>query len=227
MNDASVLDRSTLTQSLIDDLFEQLFGLRQDQFDLHEGVITNPSDIRVIYLSADIIRGIYDALHYEAGESWGIILKSCGHLWGQRIAKLLEREVQLKAQRRLEAFTVAEYVALVENYFSHHGWGKLTIHLDDAADYGIVRATLTHSFFAATLTQVEGPVDFMIAGMLQGLFERLSGCELDCLELTSPRQNAAPASEFLITAPQRLASLETLIGEGVPFEVLLNQLRQL
>ncbi len=220
-------DRTTLTQSLVNDLFEQLFGLRHDQFDLAEGVITNPGQVRVLYLSADVLRGIYDALYYEAGDSWGIILKSCGHLWGQRIARLLEREVHHQAQRRLEQFTVAEYVALIENYFAHHGWGKLTLNLEDAAAYGIVRATLTHSLFAATLTQVEGPVDFMIAGMLQGLFERVSGCDLDCLEVASPRQNAAPASEFLLTAPHRLAALETLIENGASCADLLQQLRQL
>jgi len=100
--------------------------------------------------------------------------------------------------------TVDEYVALLENYFSMHGWGKMTITLDDAQSHGIVVARLEHSIFGAALSSVPGNVDEMIAGMLRGMFENISGQELDCIETPHPPDGAKDMAAFIITAPKRI-----------------------
>jgi len=207
-------------------VLDRLFGEQSYAFDLYEGTVVNAADTRIIYLSADIIRGIYEALNFEAGDAWRIILKTCGTLWGQRMARSMEREVTALTSREWQQFSVSEYVDLLEGYFSRHGWGKAKIHLEDAASHGIIRMSMTHSLFATALNHVEGPVDYMVAGMLKGLFEAISGQTLDALEVQSPRRDAAPSCEFLVSAVDRIAAIEPLVGEGLPLEEILDRLRQ-
>jgi len=217
---------ATRRRELEEFVLERLFGETYYRFDLVEGEIFNPADVRIIYLSADVVRGIYEALNFEAGEAWKVILKTCGHLWAKRVANSLEQEYRAIAQHDWDDLNVAQYVELMEAYFSRHGWGKVKVVLDDAAEYGIVRVSMTHSLFATALNNVEGPVDFMIAGMLQGIFETISEQTLEALEVQSPRRNAAPGSEFLISAPERIASIENLVEEGAPLDDIIERLRQ-
>ncbi len=217
---------ATMTQSLVNQVFQRLFGDEGYHFDLIGGTIENQAGTRIIYISTDIIRGIYEALYTEAGDAWKVVLKSCGYLWGKRVATSLDKELQALINQRLDNLTVKEYIDLIEYYFAMHGWGKVAIHLEDAQAYGIVRATLTHSLFVNALNQLDDHVDAMIAGMLKGLFESISGQALDCIEVTCARRHAAPCCEFLISAPARITSITSLIDEEVTFDDILEQLRQ-
>jgi len=218
----------TPTPEVDADLLERLFGGTFYEVDLHEGTTRSPNQVRVIYLSTDIIRGIYEALHYEAGEAWRIILKNCGYLWGKRVYGEIEKDFELLTSKPIHHIALPEYVRLTEEYFSAHGWGKLSFNLDDAATYGIVRAQLTHSLFVNALPTVNGRVDAMIEGMLRGWFERISGREdLDCLEITCTRQNAGPYCEFVISASERIAKIETLVEERASPHAILARLREM
>lgn len=199
--------------------YERLFGEQYQQFDLREGTVANLTGSRVIYMSADIIRGIYEALHYEAGEAWSVILKSCGQYWGQRTATLLTRELRNLLDRPLEQLTVNEFVDLLETYFAMHGWGRIKVRLDTARSHGIIRVTMTHSLFADALGHVEGQVDFLAAGMLKSLFETISGQTLDCIEIGGSR-TPIPTTEFLISGPERMALLADVAADLTVDEAL-------
>jgi predicted hydrocarbon binding protein len=207
-------------------LLERLLSKSNYHFDLVEGTVFNQAGVRVIYLSTDLIRGIYEAVHFEAGEAWSVILKNCGYLWGKRIFDTLQKEVELAISQPLGKLAVPSFVNLVENYFAQYGWGKMTIHLQDAPQYGIVRVTMTHSLFVSALTNLEECVDGMIAGMLRGLFERISGQSLDCMEIACARRDAEPCV-FLISAPKRISGIEHLVKDRVSSNDILAQLRQL
>ncbi|MGZ8218415.1 hypothetical protein [Methylomagnum sp.] len=198
---------------------EKLFSDAAYQFDLAEGTIAGLSE-RVIYLTEDLILGIYQALTDEAGEAWGIILKSSGYLWGQRLALVLEKKTRAQFNRELGELAVEDYLALLEAYFAQHGWGRLKLWLDDAEPYGIVRASLGHSLFAASLRRDGEPVDFLVAGMLRALFERISNQPLDCLQVTW-----AGTGEFLISAPDRIEAIASLVPEFRTVEDALARLR--
>lgn len=212
-------------RQLQDFVLTRMFGEEYYRFDLVAGEIFNPADVRIIYLSADIIRGIHEALSFEAGDAWKVILKTCGHLWSRRVAKSLAHEYRSIAEQDWDTLNVGQYVELLEAYFSRHGWGKVQIILDDAPEYGIVRVSLNHSLFATALNGVEGPVDFMITGMLQGIFEEISGQTLEAVEVKVPGESAQ-RSEFLISAPDRINSIESLTEEGAPLDDILERLRQ-
>ncbi len=83
----------------------------------------------------------------------------------------------------------------------------MRIYLDDAESHGIIRASLKNSLFAETLKHLNSPVEYMIAGMLQGIFSSISGHDLGCIQVSFETTGIA-TSEFLISASSRIDTLE-------------------
>lgn len=207
-------------QQLSAQILQKIFSEAAQTFDMNAGTVFGNTDVRVIYLSSDIIHAIYDVLKYESGDAWPLILKNCGVIWGKRVSLSLEKELQATTLQKTAALSVDSYIALLEAYFANHGWGKMRFYLDSAESHGIVRANLSNSLFANTLKHLDAPVDFMIAGMLQSIFSGISEQELDCLQV-SYQYSGANASEFLISGAERIAALGQLkIHELDPNEVL-------
>jgi predicted hydrocarbon binding protein len=204
---------------------DKLFSDAAHHFDLSEGTVAGVAE-RIIYLTEDLVAGIHAALTHEAGEAWGVILKSCGYVWGRRLALALEKKTRSLLNREMGQLAVDDYLALLEAYFSQHGWGHLTVHLDDAESHGIVRASLRHSLFGASLRLRDQPVDFLIAGLLRALFERIGDCPLECLQVAWAKDGAGEeSSEFLISAPERIESIAGAIGEFKAVDDALARLR--
>ncbi|MBH1971944.1 hypothetical protein FK216_11160 [Moraxellaceae bacterium AER2_44_116] len=216
---------ASMTQTLVNQIYNQLFSDAGQHFDLYEGTIFSPANARIVYLSADIIKGIYDALSYEAGDAWRVILKNCGIRWGKRIANTFDKELRVIVNRRLETLTVNEYVQLLESYFSMHGWGRLTINLGDAERYGLITCLLENSIFSTVLSQVEGAVNSLIEGMLQGVFSGISNHDLGCLEVVSAAKKTPMENLFMITANERLSVFEDEVTSGMTLDELLLQLK--
>lgn len=202
-------ESNSTAQQLSAHILQKIFGEASQTFDMNAGTVLNNTDVRVIYLSSDVIHAIYDVLKYETGEAWSLILKNCGDIWGKRVSLSLEQELQASVSQKVGHLTVESYIALLETYFAHHGWGKMNFYLEDAQTHGIIRASLTNSLFANTLKHVNTPVDFMIAGMLQSIFSDISGHELGCVQV-SYNYSGSDSSEFLISGTERVARLEQI-----------------
>lgn len=200
----SIDESTTFAQQLSAQILQKIFSEATQIFDMHEGTVFNKADVRVIYLSQDIIHAIYDVLKYEAGDACELILNNCGVIWGKRVCVSLEKELQASASQKLELLTVDSYIGLLEAYFANHGWGRMRFFLDDAESHGIVRASLSNSLFAATLKHVNKPVDSMIAGMLQSIFSSISGQDLGCTQV-SYAYTGWETSEFLISGKERIS----------------------
>jgi predicted hydrocarbon binding protein len=202
---------------------ERFFGHESNRYDLAAGTAWNAAGGRVIYLVSDVVRGIHQALLHEAGPAWRLILKNCGTLWGRRVARHLERELGLMFNTTPGDLPVAEYIRLVEGYFSAHGWGLLRLDLSRAEPHGIITAKLENSLFSEVLEEETGRVDFLVAGILRSLFTHISGQDLDCQEIASARAGA-PHGIFVITAAKRLDPLEERIEKGDPADQILAAL---
>ncbi|MGL4574128.1 MAG: hypothetical protein ACRCV9_04975 [Burkholderiaceae bacterium] len=215
-----------MTQAMVNQVYEKLFGESGQHFDLYEGTISSAANVRIIYLSADIIRGIHEALSYEAGEACGLILNSCGIRWGKRVATSLEKELRALANRRMDGLMVKEYCDLMESYFAFHGWGKATIDLELAASDGIVRVGFANSIFSTVLSHVQEPVDQMIEGMLQGMFESMSGGqELGCAQIIPEGAKPYALTHFLISGRARVESARDSFKPGMAVDQALQILR--
>ncbi len=188
-------------------ILNKLFGESALNFNLKQGTVLSAADTRVIYLSSDIIRGIYDVLKYETGDAWSLILKNCGVIWGQRVSAAIDKELQVTSNQKMAQLSVDSFIHLLETYFASHGWGKMRLYLDNAESDGIVRASLKNSLFAETLKHLNCPLEFMIAGMLEGIFSSISGHDLSCMQVSYDTTGVV-SSEFLISAKARIDSFE-------------------
>ncbi|MCC5840779.1 MAG: hypothetical protein JJT96_11690 [Opitutales bacterium] len=182
------------------------FGDDALRYDLVDGTVFNPVQTRQIYLSTDLLRGIYLALKEEAGPAWTAILKNCGRIWGSRVVRNLEREFQYVQQMNPGELPVTAFIALIERYFAAHGWGRAEFDMSLAASHGIVSMRLRNSLLCSVIEDEDGPVDSLIAGILQGIFSHYSGQPLDCAEIASSRQGYQ-ACWFVVSHEDRIGSL--------------------
>jgi predicted hydrocarbon binding protein len=207
-------------QQLSEQILQKIFGETAQTFDMEAGTVISNTDVRVIYLSSDIIHAIYDVLKYETGDAWPLILKNCGVIWGKQVSSSLEKELQAAGSKKLGHLTVESYIGLLEAYFANHGWGKIHFHMESAESHGAIRATLNNSLFAATLGHLDAPVDYMIAGMLESIFSSISEQNLRCIQI-SYAYSDTDASDFIISGSDRITNLEQFkIHELNPNEAL-------
>lgn len=207
----------------IDEVMHKIFDDSNFQFDLKEGIVRSPADKRVIYLSEDLLRGLYRALESETGQAWAVILKNCGHFWGKHVGTNLDKQLQNIQQKNMGELQLQEYLSLVENYFAQNGWGVLHLHMDYAQKQGVIQASLQNSIFVHALSHVENRVDFMIAGMLRALIERVSGAELDCVQICCERDSADKCGHFVISGRKRIDKLEAKVsGPGLSLQDALT-----
>jgi predicted hydrocarbon binding protein len=214
-------EQTTLTEQAL----EWMFGAQADHFDLNEGTIIGVTE-KVIYLTSDLIIGLHEMLEYEAGEAWSLIFYKSGYLWGKREIIRLQKELRIAAQQELDALPVSGFLQLVETYFARHGWGKVKLYLDDAEQYGILRASLRNSLFDENIPNTGGPVNHMIAGLLRAFFEHISQANLDCAEISWPTPGGQSHSDFLISASSRIEQIQSYISNApLPLEEALGRLR--
>jgi predicted hydrocarbon binding protein len=220
----TINEQNLSAQQLSQQILQKIFTETAQTFDMKAGTVLSNTDVRVIYLSSDIIHAIYDVLKYEAGEAWALILKNCGIIWGKRIHSSLEKELYNSLEQKLGNLTVDSYIALLEAYFANHGWGKISFDLNHAQSDGVILATLTNSLFSNTLKNIDAPVDFMVAGMLQSIFASISEQELACIQIAYSHSDI-DTSEFIISGVSRIAHLETLKIHELTTNEALERLR--
>lgn len=204
-------------------VLERIFGPEYLGYDLEEGTVRGYNEVRVIYLTEDIIRGIYEALLHETGEAWSLILKTSGLSWGKRTTKLLDSQSRELAPDGVARLSVQAYFGLLEKYFQTHGWGSATFDLAKARSNGLIRVIFKDSIFPRALSDLSEPVDHMIGGMLTGMFQVMSNAELDFAEISSPLLGS-PHTEFLISAPSRIEKVLPFIEERMPADEIIAHL---
>jgi predicted hydrocarbon binding protein len=207
------------TSVTLDRFFEQ----RGFSSDVSTGVYTDPAGLRVVFAAPQFFRAVHLVLTRKDPESWKSLLARCGRDCGRQIATTLDAELARLGQPTLGALPFESCLIFLERIFAAHGWGVLKIDLADAADHGLVTARLTHSYFAAILSDVDDLVDVLPAGLLQGFFEYLSGEQLGCGEIACVRRGA-PHCTFVITAAERLASVSPHFGRETA-EAILARLK--
>src|SRR6185436_14623513 len=116
-----------------------------------------------------------------------------------RIAQHLDTELSRLGHPALGALPLEACLVLLERRLAALGWGQLKLDLAEAAEHGVVVATLEHSAFAEALADVTDFADPLLAGVLSGFFEHVSGQALGCEEIACVRRGA-PACQFVITA---------------------------
>lgn len=192
-------------------------------FDLYEGTIVDPADTRVIFLATDILRGIHAALAYEAGDAWKIVLYRCGFLWGQKTLQQFVRQSQGAFGTKFELISVDAFMGNFVAFIGANGWGVMSFDLTQLVTHGFMRFELKKSLFSEALEHLRDRVDYLVAGMLAGIFSDLSRQDLSCIEITSAL-TGADASVFVVSASARIEALRNLVESGATERELLEVL---
>lgn len=185
--------------------------------------LIDPMGMRVVYATPELTRSLRFILERESAGAWNEVIKSSGRAGGEQLGKNMDRALARLGQPMLSALPLEACLVLIERYFAAHGWGVLKLDLSDAAEHGLVVARLDGSYFAEVLADVNGFVDSLPAGILQGFIEYISGQSLACEEIACVR-GGAPRCTFVITAQERLDPVRPLIGQQSAEEIL-NRLK--
>lgn len=177
----------------------------------NEGVLADDAGARLSLATPTALRAFRYVLEQDSPGTWAEVLKSSGRTSGQGVALRLEQELARQGQPALAALPLEACLALLERHFALHGIGRMSLDLAAAADHGLVLARLEHSVFVAALADAAEPVDPFPAGILEGFFHHLTGEPLGCVEIGCAAQGA-PQCTFVITAADRLAAVQPLIG---------------
>ncbi|MCC5789368.1 MAG: 4-vinyl reductase [Opitutales bacterium] len=188
-------------------------------YDLEQGTVKNTSGTRIVYVSADLMKGIQQALYEETAEAWKIIFKNCGQTWGKKVAANFDRDIKKAGYESHGDLPIEGYISFIEEYFRQHGWGELRMDISMAQEQGLVTARLQNSYFVAVLDDVDDFVDSLLAGILQGFLEYVSGQELGSEEIACAKKGADECV-FAITAASRLEQIESHIGEESAEQIL-------
>lgn len=175
------------------------------------GLLQSSLDGRVIAAGPEILLSLRQVLDGERQGSWAHILKSAGYFWGKKFAADLDSRLARMTKPVLSELPLEGCLVFLEQQFGRHGFGRLKLDLTHAGEHGVVVATLENSIFAALMKNLPGFADPLPAGMLQGFFEHISGQELGCLEIECAA-HGAPRCTFVITAPERLEGVTSLVG---------------
>lgn len=190
---------------------DRLFDGRGFNHDALAGTAENSAGTRIAFAPPAFIHGLRQIVQAEKAGAWQTILKQCGIASGKKIATGLDTELARLGEPALADLPLETCLVYLERHFASHGWGLLKLDLSDAPEHGLVTGRLQHSYFVEVLKDVDEFVDPMPAGILQGFFEHVSGQELGCIEIACARRGA-PHCTFVITAPERFASIAPLLG---------------
>lgn len=206
-----------------DEKLARLFEGSDLEYDFEKGTIHNRTDNRIIWLSSDIVKGIFRALDEEAGEARGLIMKNCGRVWGRSVVKTLDRELASQGHEGQGELSVQNFIALLRAFFSKTGWGLIDVDLSKASPHGYIEVLLKNSFFSHVMNELSGTVDHLLAGVFEVVFSNISGQDLMCLEIASVN-TGEKVGRFLLSARSRIEEIEEWVEEGRSPEAIVAKL---
>ncbi len=174
-------------------------------------VLAMEDGTRVVGAGAELIRALHFVFEAERPGYWAAVMKRAGIATGKAFAAHLDAQFASAGNLRLASMPLAACLEFLVRHVTEHGWGRLSIDATGAAEHGVVVAHLMQSFAAETLTGTENSADPLLAGMLQGYFEHVTGQTLGCEEIACMRQGA-PQCTFVLATTDRLQPILPFIG---------------
>lgn len=178
---------------------------------------------RVVAAPSEFLRSLRFVLNQEAAGAWTLVAKSAGVATGKAIGAQLDAALARAQKPALSALPLDACLALLERHLAIEGWGRVQLDLSAASDHGLIVARVQHSPFVEALPDMNDFVDPLLAGLLAGFFQHISGEPLGCDEIACARRGAGECV-FVITAEERLASLRPLHGRE-PADALIARLK--
>jgi predicted hydrocarbon binding protein len=193
--------------------------------DLAKGVTRNRLGTRICALTEDFLTGFRKAIIDECGPAADTVFKSIGRKWGALFAKRFEKEMTEYHGKALKEFPMAVFQACLVELFSHHGWGRLELHLEHY-DRGLLLIDLKGAIMASLVQTADKPADALMAGIFAGFFAYLTGEDLDCVQTACSACGAA-SSSFVVGLTARLAPAQAWADGGKSHQEIVAELAEL
>jgi predicted hydrocarbon binding protein len=182
-------------------------------------LLTSGDGMRVAGSGGEMVRALRFVLEAERAGTWSQVLKQAGIATGKAFAMNLDARFSAAGNLSLASMPLAACLEFLVRHVVEQGWGQLAIDASGATEQGLVVARLGQSFAAEALNNSKQPADPLLAGMLQGYFEHVTGQALACEEIACMSQGA-PHCTFVLATPDRLQPILPFIGRESAEEIL-------
>jgi uncharacterized protein len=192
------------------------------QSDLELGVLENRRGNRLISVPETLIKALYAGLEQETGLAARLVLYNCGRWWGKNFFGRFSEDLADYYGRPLTELPMAEFVQLLRQCWTTHGWGQFD--LDPTyTPQGFLVVSTQYSPFATQAPRLDRPVCFLDAGILSAFFSQLTGQELYCVQI-SCESLGADLNRFVLGLESRLAIAEDMLDSRQDYGAILNAL---
>jgi len=189
------------------------FELDYFRHDLRAGTVFNRSGTRQCFMPSEMIAALMAVMEEETGPAWREIVARVGRLWGRRVARRYQRELSDFYNRPLHEMPMSELIVLLEGFFRYHGWGLLKLNLS-LAERGVIQARLENSAFVEIMGVSDGPVDYIVCGLLAEFLNQVSErTDIECVE-TECASNGASSCRMIIAISSRIDLIRRDLASG-------------
>lgn len=180
--------------------------------DLKSGTIANRAGARVLALTDDFLIAMHNSLEAQLGEKAVAVLAQFTRDWGRRAAEQFSAEIENHHGKPLTQLPLGLFAADLAEAFRHHGWGVIRFDFTRYAE-GLIGVEINQPIVGSIVKPANRPVDRMLGEFLAGMFSQFAGEDLAVLQ-TECRSCGSASSQFVVTIPERIRSVEKLAEAG-------------
>lgn len=182
-------------------------------------IITTDDGMRVVGAGGGMMRAAQFVFEAERPKSWTPVLKQTGAAAARSFATSLDARLSAAGNLSLASLPLDACLEFLVRHVVENGWGRLAIDTSRATESGVVVASLGQSLEDVAEARREEFGHPLLAGMLQGYFEYVTGQSLRCEEIACMRKGA-PHCTFVLTTPDRLQPVASFIGRESPSQII-------
>ncbi|MCS6959299.1 MAG: hypothetical protein RMK91_04550 [Pseudanabaenaceae cyanobacterium SKYGB_i_bin29] len=161
-------------------LFSPRFYVTSDP---KSGLLSTPTQRRLIAVPSLLIDSIYETLQEEAGQASFLALYTFGRAWGKSFWERAQREIETYYHSPIANFNAIEFFALMQELWAVHGLGKITTDFSRMSK-GMLLVTVRNSSISQGIGSANPKSYSLEAGFLAGWFsglteKQLAACAVD------------------------------------------------
>lgn len=193
------------------------------KLEMRKGIVTNHSGTRLIAISEDFLRGFVSAIENEVGPATKMLLRKCGFVFGERLARRFESEVSAYAGSALTERPISEFSGLMIDLWNTYGYGDLQV------DWKYGPSGFLPAKIAGSPMQDIGPKghvsDDLFTGILQGFFSHFVDPNIRVIQSGDLRLGSKEGTTFIITTEQHAKRVEQMVSDRTPHSQIISKLQ--
>lgn len=189
------------------------------------GELSDSRGEAAIACPSELMSALRHTLNHECGPAADAILHSMGRRWGELLADRMESDVPAHFGARLHDIPAAQVQAVLTSALAYWGWGRPEWDWQ-RHDRGLLEIAVVNGPAGVGQETDLPAADHLLCGALAGLFSRLTGQALICLQTESELPGQGPA-RFVLGLPERLKQAEEAARCGQPHDRIVAVLESI